>query len=92
MLDWSAFSVRVESSQVSKLPELLRAIPPAKVEAMQHRLLEVKRQYMLYPFNTAITMIEFRLRTVHESCHENAISIKYYAQKYPHFLCVAKHT
>ena len=60
VLDWSRFSVRVKRAQVPELPAILRAIPPAKVAAMQRRLAEVKERYFLYPFSTALALVRLR--------------------------------
>ena len=60
VLDWSRFSVRVKRAQVPELPAILRAIPPAKVAAMQARLAEVKERYFLYPFSTALALVRLR--------------------------------
>jgi hypothetical protein len=62
VLDWRKFSVRIRSSEVPKLPQILRAIPAAQVAAMQARLAEVKRRYFLFPFNTALAMMQLRVR------------------------------
>ena len=62
VLDWRRFSVRIRQSQVSQLPQLLRAIPPAEVARMQTRLAEVKRKYFLFPFNTAMAILHLRVR------------------------------
>ena len=57
-----AFSVRITPEQIPQLPELLRAIPAARVTAMQARLAEVKRRYLLHPFSTALSLIGLRAR------------------------------
>ena len=62
VIDWQAFSVRVTPQQIPQLPQLLRAIPPARVAAMQARLAEVKRRYLLHPFSTALSLIGLRAR------------------------------
>ena len=48
------------AAQVPELPAILRAIPPAKVAAMQRRLAEVKERYFLYPFSTALALVRLR--------------------------------
>ena len=62
VIDWQAFSVRVTPQQIPQLPQLLRAIPAARVAAMQARLAEVKRRYLLHPFSTALSLIGLRAR------------------------------
>ena len=62
VLDWRRFSVRIRQSQVAQLPDILRAISPAKVAQMQARLAEVKHKYFLFPFNTAMAMMHLRVR------------------------------
>ena len=62
VLDWRKFSVRIRSVDVPKLPQILRALPPAQVAAMQARLAEVKRKYFLFPFSTALAMMRLRVR------------------------------
>ena len=62
VLDWHEFSVRVTPQQLPELPALLRAIPAARVAAMQRRLAEVKRRYLLHPFSTALSLIGLRVR------------------------------
>eukprot|EP00965_Chrysotila_dentata_P046657 1549468-Pleurochrysis_carterae.AAC.4 len=62
VLDWREFSVRVHPDRIRDLPQLLRAIPPQRIESMKRRLLEVKRKYFLYPFATALSLIEMRIR------------------------------
>ena len=57
-----AFSVRITPEQIPQLPQLLRAIPAARVAAMQTRLAEVKRRYLLHPFSTALSLIGLRAR------------------------------
>ena len=62
VLDWRRFSVRIKTADVSKLPQILRAIPPQQIAAMQARLAEVKRKYFLFPFNTALALMQLRVR------------------------------
>lgn len=62
VLDWRRFSVRIRTADVSKLPQILRAIPPQQIAAMQARLAEVKRKYFLFPFNTALALMQLRVR------------------------------
>ena len=62
VIDWQAFSVRITPDQIPQLPQLLRAIPAARVAAMQTRLAEVKRRYLLHPFSTALSLIGLRAR------------------------------
>ena len=61
VLNWSDFSVRVTPAQVPTLPALLRKIPEERVRAMQRRLLDVKLRYILYPFSTALALINARI-------------------------------
>ena len=61
-LDWRRFSVRIAPSDIPKLPEILRAIPPERIATMQRRLAEVKDRYFLYPFNTALALMRLRVR------------------------------
>ena len=63
VLDWRAFSVRITPDQLPQLPALLRALPPARVAAMQRRMLEVKQKYLLHPFSTALSLVGLRVRT-----------------------------
>ena len=60
--DRQAFSVRITPEQLPQLPQLLRTIPAARVAAMQRRLAEVKRRYLLHPFSTALSLIGLRAR------------------------------
>ena len=60
VLDWSRFSVRVKRAQVPELPAILRAIPPAKVAAMQRRLAGVS--VLPLPFSTALALVRLRPR------------------------------
>ena len=60
-LDWRRFSVRIPAAKISQLPMILKAIPPATVAEMQARLAEVKRRYMLFPFNTALSLMQLRV-------------------------------
>ena len=64
VLDWPAFSVRISSNQIPSLPKILGGIPSKRVQSMQRRLAEVKQQYFLYPFDTALSLIRFRVRTL----------------------------
>eukprot|EP00966_Prymnesium_polylepis_P284987 6583937-Prymnesium_polylepis.1 len=64
VLDWREFSVRVASSQVSRLPSILREIDPARIARMQRRLAEVKRRYFLSPFTTAMSLLRLRVQTL----------------------------
>ena len=66
VLDWHGFSVRIRTAQIPQLPQLLRQIPQQRVRAMQRRLAEVKARYFLFPFNTALSMIRLRVRTMLE--------------------------
>ena len=61
-LDWRRFSVRIRQADIPRLPQILRAIPPATVAQMQARLAQVKERYFLYPFNTALALMRLRLR------------------------------
>ena len=61
VLDWRAFSVRISSRDIPRLPELLRQISPAQVASMQRRLAEVKKRYFLSPFTTALSLIRLRV-------------------------------
>ena len=56
--------MRIPSSQISQLPQTLKAIPAARVKQMQARLAEVKQRYLLYPFNTALSLLRLRVRTL----------------------------
>ena len=62
VLDWRKFSVRIDPADIPKLPEILRKIPPEKVQAMQRRLAVVKDKYFLFPFNTALALMQLRVR------------------------------
>ena len=64
VLDWREFSVRIRSSQIPQLPQILREIArePGRLERMQARLAEVKRRYFLYPFSTAMGLVRLRVR------------------------------
>ena len=62
VLDWRDFSVRISPDQIPQLPALLRALPAARVAAMQRRLAEVKRRYLLQPFSTALSLVGLRAR------------------------------
>ena len=64
VLDWREFSVRVASSQVSRLPSILREMDPARVARMQRRLAEVKRRYFLFPFTTAMSLLRLRVQAL----------------------------
>ena len=54
--------MRIREDQIAQLPQLLAAIPPARVAAMQARLAEVKQRYFLFPFNTAFSLMRLRVR------------------------------
>lgn len=41
LLDWESFSLRIPSADAEKLPEILLAVPKARVEAMQRRIAQV---------------------------------------------------
>mmetsp|Transcript_821 Transcript_821/g.2728 ORF Transcript_821/g.2728 Transcript_821/m.2728 type:complete len:953 (-) Transcript_821:2162-5020(-) len=45
ILDWSTFSVRVPEHLLLQVPDILRAIPPKVVAAMQRRAAEAYEQY-----------------------------------------------
>ena len=62
VLDWRRFSVRILSSDIPRLPEILRGIPRERIVSMQKRLKEVKAKYFLFPFNTAMAMMQLRVR------------------------------
>ena len=62
VLDWRRFSVRIRSEQVPQLPQILKAIKPETILAMQARLAEVKTKYFLFPFNTALAIMRLRVR------------------------------
>ena len=62
VLDWRRFSVRIRAEQIPQLPTILRAISPQTVAQMQARLAEVKRRYFLFPFNTALSLMQLRVR------------------------------
>ena len=64
VLDWREFSVRIPSSEIARLPAILKEIEPARVERMQRRLAEVKKRYFLFPFTTAMSLIRFRLQAL----------------------------
>jgi len=61
VLDWREFSVRIPSSQISQLPDILRRIKPEQISRMQHRLAQVKKRYFLFPFSTALSLIRLRV-------------------------------
>jgi hypothetical protein len=61
VLDWHRFSVRIPPHRIPELPDLLRAIPAATVRQMQARLREVKRRFLLFPFASALALIELRV-------------------------------
>lgn len=43
LLDWPSFSLRVAEDDLAKLPQLLAAVPAARVKAMQANLAKVTR-------------------------------------------------
>lgn len=62
VLDWQRFSVRIRQAEISRLPSILRAISPQRVAQMQVRLAEVKRKYFVFPFNTALAIMQLRIQ------------------------------
>lgn len=44
ILDWSEFSIRVPEHLLLQVPQILRAIPPKTVAAMQRRVAQVYEQ------------------------------------------------
>ena len=62
VLDWRRFSVRLRARDVGQLPNLLRAIPRERVLEMQRRLAEVRRRYFLFPFHTALAVLQLRVQ------------------------------
>ncbi|KAG2497881.1 hypothetical protein HYH03_004147 [Edaphochlamys debaryana] len=45
LLDWSAFSVRVQEQALQAVPQILEAIPPARLAAMQRALTKVWHRF-----------------------------------------------
>ena len=62
LMRWCACQVRIHSSQIAELPDLLRDIPAERIAQMQARLDEVKRRYFLFPFETAFALVQLRVR------------------------------
>ena len=62
VLDWRRFSVRIRQSQIRQLPEILRRIPRERIAEMQARLAVVKRKFLLFPFNTAMALMNVRVK------------------------------
>ncbi len=48
ILDWPSFSLRLKEDQLAQLPELLLAVPPARLEAMQAALARVWHRFTYF--------------------------------------------
>eukprot|EP00041_Stephanoeca_diplocostata_P023845 m.593869 g.593869 ORF g.593869 m.593869 type:complete len:321 (+) comp22397_c0_seq3:204-1166(+) len=64
LLDWDSFSIRVPEHQLMQLPDILRAIPAARVDRMQQRAAEVYELFFASLSLQVATAVE-EIRLVH---------------------------